>query len=138
MNAFEPVLFSAIFSAIYRIEGYDRLIIKWWWAVLAIVVLMFLMACWRVLVLIITWFRKPTENPKKLFKTLTRLHRLTAAERALIQGLVPKLPSGIPDAILFADPSSWAWKKVEDPNAIAPLEKLYAKIFGFPRDHQEN
>ena len=57
---------TLFFSAIYRIEGYDRLIIKWWWAVPAIVALMSLLAFWRVLVLTILWLRKPTENPQKL------------------------------------------------------------------------
>ena len=129
---------TLFFSAIYRIEGYDRLIIKWWWAVPAIVALMSLLAFWRVLVLTILWLRKPTENPRKLFKTLARIHRLSSIERRLILVLVPKLPAGTPIAILFADPSTWAWKKVEDTNSIAPLEKLYVKIFGFPRDHQGN
>jgi len=130
--------FTVFFSAIYRIEGYDRLIVKWRWAVLAIVALMSLLAFWRVLVLTILWLRKPTENPRKLFKTLSRIHGLSSKEQILILGLVSKLPAGTPKAILFADPSTWAWKKVEDTNSIAPLEKLYAKIFGFPRDHQGN
>jgi len=135
-----PMIHSAqvFFSAIYRIEGYDRLIVKWWWAVLAIAALMSLLAFWRVLVSTILWLRKPTENPRKLFKTLSRIHGLSSKERTLILSLVPKLPAGTPKAILFADPSTWAWKKVEDTNSIAPLEKLYAKIFGFPRDHQGN
>ena len=124
------------FSTIYRIEGYDRLVFKWWWAVLAIVALMSLLAFWRVLVLTLLWLRKPTENPRKLFKTLARIHGLSTKEQKLILGLVPKLPVGTPKAILFADPSTWAWKQVEDTNSIATLEKLYAKIFGFPRDRQ--
>jgi len=129
---------TVLLSAIHRIEGYDRLIVKWWWAVLAIVALMSLLAFWRVLVLTILWLRKPTENPRKLFKALARIHRLSSAERTLILGLLPTLPAGTPEAILFVDPSTWAWKKVEDPNSIVLLEKLYAKIFGFPRDHQGN
>jgi len=129
---------AVFFSAIYRIEGYDRLFVKWWWAVLAIVALMSLLAFWRVLVLTILWLRKPTENPRKLFKMLARIHGLSTIERKLILVLVPKLPAETPIAILFADPSTWAWKKVEDTNSIAPLEKLYVKIFGFPRDHQGN
>ena len=132
MGYSSPVLFSAI----QRIAGYDRLVIKWWWLVLAVVALMFLLACWRVLVLTIVWLRKPTKSPKRLLKTLARLHGLSAKERKLILALASKLPGKTHAAILFADPSKWAWKQVEDPNAIAPLEKLYAKIFGFSRDHQ--
>ncbi len=125
-------------SAIYRIEGYDRLAIKWWWwAALAVVALMVLLACWRLVVITIMWLQKPTENPKRLYKTLARLHRLTATEKVLLSGLIRKLPTGTPDSILFADPSTWAWQQVEDPNTIAPLEKLYAKIFGFAREDEE-
>ena len=127
-------LLSTCFSAIQRIEGYDRLIVKWWWGVLAIITLMSLLASWRLTVQIILWWQKPTTSPKSLFKQLVRLHRLNAEEKSLISGLVPKLPSGVPVAILFVDPSSWAWKQVQDPNALESLEKLYAKIFGFPRD----
>ena len=129
---------TVLFCAIHRIEGYDRLIIKWWWSVLAIVALMSLLAFWRVVVLTILWLRKPTENPRKLFKTLARIHGLSSKERTLILSLLPKLPAGTPEAILFVDPSTWAWNKVEDTNSIDLLEKLYAKIFGFPRDNQGN
>ncbi len=134
MSHFSPLLFAAI----YRIEGYNRLIIKWWWLVPAVVAMMFLLACWRVSVLAILWLRKPSKNPKSLLKTLVRLHGLSLKERKLILGLASKLPLETPAAILFADPSRWAWKQVEDSNTIASLEKLYAKIFGFPRDHQGN
>lgn len=126
--------FSVCFSAIQRIEGYDRLIVKWWWGVLAIIVLMILLAGWRLTVQFILWCQKPITSPKSLFKQLVRLHRLSAEEKSLISGLAPKLPKGVPVAILFVDPSSWAWKQVHDPNALELLEKLYAKIFGFPRD----
>ena len=134
MSRFSPLLFSAI----QRIAGYDRLAIKWWWRVQAVVAMMLLLASWRVSVLAILWLRKPTKNPKSLLKMLVRLHGLSLKERKLILGLASKLPFETPAAILFADPSRWAWKQVEDPNTIASLEKLYAKIFGFPRDHQGN
>ena len=126
--------FSVCFSAIQRIEGYDRLIVKWWWGVLGIIALMILLASWRLAVQFILWCQKPITSPKSLFKQLVRLHRLSAEEKSLISGLAPKLPKGVPVAILFVDPSSWAWKQVQDPNALELLEKLYAKIFGFPRD----
>ena len=126
--------FSVCFSAIQRIEGYDRLIVKWWWGVLAIIVLMILLAGWRLTVQFILWCQKPITSPKSLFKQLVRLHRLSAEEKSLISWLAPKLPKGVPVAILFVDPSSWAWKQVQDPNALELLENLYAKIFGFPRD----
>ena len=126
--------FSVCFSAIQRIEGYDRLIVKWWWGVLAIIVLMILLVGWRLTVQFILWCQKPITSPKSLFKQLVRLHRLSAEEKSLISGLAPQLPKGVPVAILFVDPSSWAWKQVQDPNALELLEKLYAKIFGFPRD----
>ncbi len=126
--------FPGYLSAIQRIEGYDRLIVKWWWAGLAIIALMVLLACWRLTVQLILWWQKPKSNPKGLFKQLARLHRLNNEEKTLISSLSPKLPNGVPSAILFVDPSSWAWKQVQDPNHLESLERLYAKIFGFPRD----
>ena len=129
--------FPVCFTAIQRIEGYDRLIVKWWWGVLAIIALMILLASWRLTVQFILWCQKPKTSPTSLFKQLVRIHRLSAQEKALISGLVPKLPTGVPIAILFVDPSSWAWKQVQDPIAVESLEKLYAKIFGFPRDRVE-
>ena len=125
------------FSAILRIEGYDRLIAKWWWGVLGIIALMILLASWRLAVQFILWCQKPKMSPKSLFKQLVRLHRLSPQEKMLISDLAPKLPTGVPVSILFVDPSSWDWKQVEDPNSIDLLEKLYAKIFGFPRDRLE-
>ena len=125
---------SFCFSAIQHIEGYDRLIVKWWWGVLAIIAFMSLLASWRLTVQIILWWQKPTKSSKSLFKQLVRLHRLSAVEKSAMNGLVPKLPAGVPVAILFVDPSSWAWNQVQDPTAIEQLEKLYAKIFGFPRE----
>lgn len=130
-------LFSICFSAIQRIEGYDRLIVKWSWGVLAIIAFMILLASWRLSVQFIRWWQKPTTSPKSLFKQLVRLHRLSAKEKVLISELAPKLPLGVPVSILFVDPSSWAWKQMQDPNAIEMLEKLYVKIFGFPRDRFE-
>ena len=128
------VLFSVFWSTIHRIEGYDRLIVKWWWGGLAIIALMVLLACWRLTVQIVLLCQKPRSRPNSLFKQLIRLHRLSAKEKSLISGLVARLPTGVPAAILFVDPSFWARKKEEDP-AIAELEeKLYTKIFGFPRD----
>ena len=122
------------FSAIQRITGYDNLIFKWWWVFLPIIALMVLLACWRLLVTAILWWRKPRRRPKNLFQQLARLHRLTAKDRSLMARLVSKLPNGIPAAILFADPTTWAWKQESDPKVIESMEKLYAKIFGFPRE----
>ncbi len=121
-------------SAILRIEGYDRLIVKWWWLGLAIIALMVLLASWRLSVQIILWWKKPRSNPRALFRQLVRVHRLNAKEKALIYGLATKLPRGVPAAILFADPSSWAWNQIKEPMLLDSMEKLYAKIFGFPRD----
>ena len=72
--------------------------------------------------------------PKSLFKQLSRLHRLSSKEKSVISGLVERLPKGVPAAILFVDPSSWAKKQEEDPAIVELEEKLYTKIFGFPRD----
>ena len=130
---YEPLV---CFSAIQRIEGYDRMIVKWWWLGLPILALMVMLALWKLTVLTILWWQKPRSNPSSLFRQLVRLHGLNANEKSLLSGLAKKLPSGLSAAILFADPSCWAWKKVEDPNNLELLEKLYAKIFGFPRDSQ--
>ena len=125
-------------SAIQRIEGYDRTIVKWWWLVLPILALMVMLALWKMTVLTILWWQKPRSNPTGLFRQLVRLHQLNAKEKLLLSRLAQKLPNGRSAAILFADPSSWTWKQVEDPNHIELLEKLYAKIFGFPRDGQRS
>lgn len=126
--------YFSCFSVIQRITGYDRLIIQWWWVFLPIIALMVLLACWRVLVGSVLWWRKPRSRPKNLFLQLTRIHRLSAKERSLLAGIVAKLPKGIPASILFADPTTWSWQQETDPKIIAAMEKLYAKIFGFPRE----
>jgi hypothetical protein len=125
---------SFCFSAIHRITGYDRLILKWWWAFLPIIAFMVLLACWRVLVSFVLWYRKPRSRPKNLFLQLARVHRLTTKEKSLLAGLAAKLPKGMPPAILFADPTTWTWKQDTDPKVMATMEKMYAKIFGFPRE----
>lgn len=130
---------SLSLAEIYRIEGYDRLIFKWWWIGLPIIALMVLLACWRLTVQTVLWWQKPRSNHNGLFRQLARIHGLSQQERSLIARLKPTLPSGAPLAVLFADPSSWAWKQLVDPQIIEPrvfeqLEKLYLKIFGFPRD----
>jgi len=126
--------FCFTFSVIQRISGYDRLIIKWWWVFLPIIALMVLLACWRVVISTVLWWRKPRCRPKNLFLQLGRLHKLNAKEKSLLAGVVAKLPKGIPAAILFADPTTWMWNQETDPQNIAAMEKLYAKIFGFPRE----
>ncbi len=123
-------------AEIRRIEGYDRVVVKWWWIVLPVIALMVLLACWRLAVLLVLWWQKPRANPNRLFRQLARIHGLTANERTLVAKLQPVLPSGAPLAVLFADPSSWVWKKIADPKVVEPLEKLYVKIFGFSRDHE--
>jgi len=128
--------FPVSFSAILRIEGYDRLIVKWWWVGLAIIALMVLLASWRLTVQVILWCNKPRSKPRGLLQQLVRVHRLSVKERALISRLAPLLPRGVPVAILFADPSSWAWNQIKEPTVLDSLEKLYAKIFGFPRDRE--
>ncbi len=130
--------FQFFWAEILRIEGYDRLVVKSWWICLPIVALMVLLACWRLVVLLVLWWQKPRSNPNGLFRQLARIHGLTPFERCLVSKLQPTLPPGAPLAILFADPSSWAWKKVTDPKVLEPLEKLYLKIFGFPREHEGN
>jgi len=120
--------------AIQRIEGYDRLIFKWWWLGLAVVALMILLACWQAILQVVLWWQKPTFNPERLFSRLASLHQLSRQERVLIAGFTTNLKRGLPPAILFADPSSWEWSRIEDPNVIPLLEKLHLKIFGFPRD----
>ncbi len=126
--------FPVRFSAILRIEGYDRLIVKWWWVGLAIISLMVLLASWRLTVHAILWWNKPRSKPRGLLRQLVRVHRLHSKERALISRLAPTLPRGVPVAILFADPSSWAWNQIKEPTVLDSMEKLYVKIFGFPRD----
>ena len=126
--------FPVRFTAILRIEGYDRLIVKWWWVGLAIISLMVLLASWRLTLHAILWWNKPRSKPKGLLRQLVRVHRLSSKERALISRLAPTLPRGVPVAILFADPSSWAWNQIKEPTVLDSMEKLYVKIFGFPRD----
>jgi hypothetical protein len=126
-----------LLAEILRIEGYDRVTLKWWWFLLPIIALMVLLACWRLTVQLIQIWMRPRANPTGLFRLLAGVHRLNKAERALISKLKCTLPSGAPLALLFADPSCWAWKKITDPRTIEPLEKLYLKIFGFPRDQDE-
>ena len=128
------VEFSVFLSTLQRIEGYDRLIVKWWWGGLAIIALMILLACWRLTVQIVLLCQKPRSRPKSLFKQLMRLHRLSANEKSLISRRVARLPTGVPAAILFVDPSCWVKKQDEDPAVVELEEKLYSKIFGFPRD----
>ena len=126
--------FPVSISAILRIEGYDHLIVKWWWVGLAIIALMVLLASWRLTVQVILWWNKPRSKPRGLLRQLVRVHRLNSEERALISRLSPLLPRGVPASILFADPSSWAWNQIKEPTVLDSLEKLYVKIFGFPRD----
>jgi hypothetical protein len=121
--------------AIQRIEGYDRLIFKWWWIVPVVAILIALMTVWRGIVLLGLWWRKPRSNSALLFKQLVKLHKLNATEITVFRLLSSKLPTGSSEAILFVDPAAWAWKGVDDPKSRETLEKLYAKIFGFPPDH---
>jgi hypothetical protein len=123
--------FSSIL-AIYRIEGYDRLIFRWWWVVMAIVALMILLATWRATVWFILWWNRPRSNPLQLFKHLSRVHGLNSKEIALFNVLKPKLPQGMPVAVLFVDPATWRFQQVDDEKTRDSLAKLYAKIFGFP------
>jgi hypothetical protein len=120
--------------ALQRIEGYDRLIVRWWWFAVALAALMILLASWKLIVQTLLWWNKPRSNPKRLLQQLSRVHKLTKEELKLFQQLVAKLPSGTHPAILFVDPSSWSWKHVHEMTARQSLEKLYSKIFGFPPD----
>ncbi len=129
------------FADILRIEGYDRIIFKWWWIGLPIIALMVLLACWRLTVQAILFWKKPRSKPKALFRQLARIHGLSRSEKSLLARLKPTLPRDTPLAVLFADPSTWAWKQLVDarmvePHSLEQLEKLYLKIFGFPRDQQ--
>jgi len=127
-----------LWAEILRIEGYDRVPMKWWWFGLPIIALMVLLASWRMTVQLVQWWLQPRLDPNGLFRQLARLHGLNTKERSLLSELGSTLPSAAPIAVLFADPSSWAWKKVPDQKGIQPLEELYLKIFGFPRDQEGN
>ena len=120
--------------AILRIEGYDRLIVRWWWLALGLAALMILLALWRLIVQLLFRYTKPRSNPKRLLHQLIRLHGLTHEERILVDEMAPSLPSGTYPAILFVDPGSWSWKRVNDAKSREAMGKMYTKIFGFPPD----
>ena len=125
---------TILFADLYRIEGYDRFIFKWWFAFFPLIALMILLACWRGSVRLVQWWNKPRCRPRRLYRKLIRTHRLNRTERTLLVQLLSNLPRGAPPAILFADPGSWGWTQIADTQTIDSLEKLYLKIFGFPRD----
>lgn len=126
--------FSTMFLVIQRIEGYDKLVVRWWWAVVAIAALMIILATWRITLAVVRWWRRPQSKPNVLFKQLCRLHKLNKGDLEVFNSLKEKLPNGLNAVILFVDPATWQWKQAEDGNADDSVRKLYTKIFGFPPD----
>jgi hypothetical protein len=119
---------------IQRIEGYDRLIVRWWWFPLAIAALMVLLALWKLTINFARYWKTPRSNPKRLFSQLCRVHSLSKAELALFRLLKERLPKEIDAAVLFVDPATWSWENMNQQGFGPSLEKLYVKIFGFPPD----
>jgi hypothetical protein len=125
---------SLVLLTLQRIEGYDRLILRWWWFAAAIAALMIALAAWKSCFLAIAWWRRPRSNPSRLFQQLSRMHKLTKKETSLLLAHAKKLPELPQSAVLFVDPTCWSWKKVEEESRKQSLANLYAKIFGFPPD----
>jgi hypothetical protein len=119
-------------AAIQRIEGYDRVLFKWWYVALPIAALMIALAIWKATVILVAWVRKPSDCPNKLFRRLAKLHRLNREELELLTVLSETLPSDVPGSVLFVEPTSWAWNQEPIANKVDLGEKLFAKIFGFP------
>ncbi|MEQ1824368.1 MAG: hypothetical protein ABL921_00395 [Pirellula sp.] len=119
---------------VQRIEGYDRLIMRWWWFLAILAALMIVLALWKGVVLLLVWWKKPRANPTRLFRQLCRMHELTKNEALLLRSLAKKLPRGTQSSILFVDPLCWNWSQTDKGEQKLTLEKLYAKIFGFPPD----
>jgi hypothetical protein len=126
--------FLNVLAAIQRIEGYDRLLFKWWWLTLPVAALMIALAIWKGVYLLISWIRKPSDNPHKLFRRLAKLHRLTQEELQLLTLMSEKLPAEIPRPVLFVEPSIWTWNQAPIAEKVDLGEKLFEKIFGFPPD----
>jgi hypothetical protein len=120
--------------AVQRIEGYDRLIVRWWWFAAAIATLMIVLALWKLVVVFTVWWNRPRVNPIRLFQQLARLHRLTKQEIKLLRNLSAKLPNEVHAAILYVDPATWCWSQIDETDMRNALEKVYEKIFGFPPD----
>lgn len=123
-----------IFAAIQRIEGYDRLLFKWWWLTLPVAALMIALAIWKAISLLVSWIRKPSESPVKLFRSLAKVHNLTREELQLLTLMSEKLPAEMPRPVLFVEPSCWAWNQDPIVDQVELGEKLFQKIFGFPPD----
>ena len=126
--------FFQVLAAIHRIEGYDRLLFKWWWLTLPVAALMMVLAIWKVVSLLISWIRKPSDNPQQLFRRLSKLHRLTQEELQLLTLMSEKLPAEVPHSVLFVEPSFWTWNQGPMVDKVDLREKLFEKIFGFPPD----
>jgi len=123
-----------ILAAIQRIEGYDRLLFKWWWLTLPVAALMIALAIWKVISLLVSWIRKPSESPIKLFRRLAKVHNLTREELQLLTLMSEKLPAEMPGSVLFVEPSYWVWNQAPMVDKVDLGEKLFQKIFGFPPD----
>lgn len=123
-----------VLAGIQRIEGYDRVLFKWWWLTLPVAALMIALAIWKAVVLLIAWLRMPSDCPNKLFHQLARLHHLSREELRWITQLSEKLPPEIPRPGLFVEPRCWIWSQPPVANQAEVGEKLFEKIFGFPPD----
>lgn len=124
---------SPIWMSVQRIEGYDRIIMRWWWFIALIAALMILLALWKSLTLLIAWFKRPRSNPRRLFSQLVRIHKLNKKEKILLNALRKKLPDAHQHALIFVEPTVWPWANIEE-DGRANLAALFQKIFGFPPD----
>jgi hypothetical protein len=115
---------------IQRIEGYDRITFQWWWVIAAVAVLMIVLATWKVAVLVLGWWSKPSDNPKRLFRNLVRIHKLSTSERRLLNRLALKLPKNTPEAVLFVDPTFWPLDQTQELDKKEQLRELFYKLFG--------
>jgi hypothetical protein len=127
-----------ILAAIQRIEGYDRLLFKWWWLTLPVAALMIALAIWKAISLLVSWIRKPSDSPNKLFHSLAKVHNLTREELQLLTLMSEKLPAEMPRPVLFVEPSCWAWNQAPMVDKVDLGEKLFQKIFGFPPDRSQS
>ena len=120
---------------IQRIEGYDKIIFRAWWALPVLGAMILIWIAWRIMVALVLWLKKPRCKPSQLFKKLCRAHRLSSIEIELLKSQRLGMTNNVDCIILFVDPSTWQWKHGSEEKTLESLEKLYTKIFGFPPEN---
>lgn len=113
--------------AIMRLQGYDRMTIPRWTIVAAIVSFLVAITLWRISILLWRWWQRPIVSPKRLFRALCDQHRLSHAERHLLQQIASE--GSFDPNFLFIDAGLWRFPP-HPPEASTQRQALFCKVFG--------